>query len=235
MKKVIQNIKAITLLVCLVLIVGSAAFAQKTQSSVKKNKILTHAEVVDEFEQMLKQTANACDKIWLETFIAPAALAAGDKEKARTYAQSMLAQAATSPPDCDAGKAVHVGNLVLGQIALTTENIAEAKRRLLAAGKMPGAQHSFSPNMWLARELLERNERAVVIEYLDLCAKSRNAELSVLRAWRTLAKKGGFPDFGYKGEDLIIYQIDAELLDMIRKDLKAGTLTKPFPSKSGKY
>ncbi len=99
---------------------------------------------------------------------------------------------------------------------------------------MPSAQHSFSANMSLASELMVRNERAVVLEYLDLCAKSWNADPADLHIWKTLVQQGGYPDFGYKGDSLVGYKIDAELLDMIRKCVKAGNLTKPFRSKSAK-
>ena len=146
----------------------------------------------------------------------------------------MLTQAGTISPDCDGGQSIHIGNLILGHIALSAGNIAEAKRRLLAAGKMPGVQHSFNANMSLAQELIEKNERGVVLEYLDLCAKSWNADPNNLQIWKTLVKKGGFPDFGGKGDSLIGYKIDAELLDIIRKYLKAGNLTKPSRSKRAK-
>ncbi len=124
MDKTIQNIKAIALLVCFTLSLGSAAFAQKPQSSVNKRKFLTDAEVVYEFEQMLKQTSDACDKMWLGNFIASASVGAGDTEKAKTYALSMLTQVGTISPDCDAGQSIHIGNLVLGHIALGEGNIA---------------------------------------------------------------------------------------------------------------
>ncbi len=171
MKKTIRMIKAIMLLICFALVLASITFAQKTQSSANKRKFLTSAEVISEFEQMLKQATKECDKIWLETYIAPAAFAEGDTEKAKTYAQTLLTKTETMRNNCGAyGKAIHYGNLVLGHIALAAGNIAEAKRRLLEAGKTPGdaSLNSFGPNMSLAEKFLVRNERAVVLEYLCL-------------------------------------------------------------------
>jgi hypothetical protein len=237
MKKPIERIKAITLLIYFALILGNVTSAQETQSSANKRKFLTSAKVVFEFEQMLENATNECDKIWLGTYIATAAFAVGNTEKTKTHAQTLLTQVETIPKNCEpSGRAIHYGNLVLGHIASDAGNITEAKLRLLEAGKMLGnpALNSFNPHMSLARELLERNERAVVIEYLDLGAKYWKDESRDLHDWKALLQRGGYPDFGYKGDNLIDYKIDAELLDMIQKCLKAGNLTKPFLLKGRK-
>lgn len=229
MKKTTKMIKAIMLLICFALVPASITFAQKTQSSANKRKLLTSAEVVFEFEQMLKQAPKECDKVWLMTYIAPAALDDGNTEKAKTYAQTLLTQAETIRNNCGAyGKAIHYGNLVLGHIALAAGNIAEAKRRLLEAGKIEGdpALNIFRPNMSLAEKLLERNERAVVLEYLDLCVKFWEDESGDLRDWKAMLKGKGYPDFGYKGFNTVFYRIDAELLEDIQVWLKKGKLTK---------
>ena len=46
----------------------------------------------------------------------------------------------------------------------------QAKRRLLEAGRFEGWTN-FGPNMALAKELLEKGERQVVLDDFDLCGK----------------------------------------------------------------
>lgn len=227
MKAAIKIIKAITLLICLALLPGDAAFAQKTRSFVQERKFLTSAEVVFEFEQMLKQATKECDKVWLRTYIATSALDDGNTEKAKTYAQTVVTEPETTMKNCGHyGRAIHYGNLVLGHIALASGNIAEAKLRLIAAGKPPGAPrlNSFGPNMSLARELLEIDERAVVIEYLDLCTKFWKDESGDLHIWKALLEGEGYPDLGHRGDNLLDYNIDAQLVEDIKHWIKIGKL-----------
>ncbi|MGZ8846697.1 MAG: hypothetical protein ACXW3C_09565 [Pyrinomonadaceae bacterium] len=73
----------------------------------------------------------------------------------------------------------------------------EAKKQLIEAGETPGSPQldSFGPSMTLAKELLEKGERDVVIQYFQLCAnfwKNR----SELDQWTATVKGGGTPNFG---------------------------------------
>ena len=70
---------------------------------------------------------------------APNALAKGETDKAKTYAETLLKQAESFRDDWNYGNAVHVANLVLGHIALDSGDVDEAKRFLLEAGKTPGS------------------------------------------------------------------------------------------------
>jgi len=96
------------------------------------------------------------------------------------------------------GNAVHKINIIEGRIALKKANIEEAKRYLLAAGKTKGSPqlNSFGPNMSLARELLEKREREVVIEYFDLCRKFWSSDFSKLNDWKAIVQKDEIPEFG---------------------------------------
>lgn len=234
MQITIRIINIITLIIFFALIPGGVTYAQKSQTSAHKIKFLTSAEVVFEFEQILNQATEECDKTWLMTYIASAAFADGDPEKAKTSAQTLLTQAEKMQNNCPViGRAIHYGNLVLGHISLASGNIAQAKIRLIEAGKIPGdpAMNSFTPNMALARELLERNERAVVLEYLNLCSKFWKDESGALRVWKAMLKREGYPDFGNKGDNIMDYRIDPELLEDIQIWLKKGILTKPLRKK----
>jgi hypothetical protein len=56
---------------------------------------------------------------------------------------------------------------------------------------------SFGPNMVLAKELLERKERQVVLEYFNLCGAFSEIEKDgLLQQWTEQVKAGKIPDFG---------------------------------------
>jgi len=117
---------------------------------------------------------------------------------ARKYAQELLALAPKYQKDWNYGNAVQDGNLVLGRIALKEGRTDEAKRRLLEAGKSPGSPQmdSFGPNMSLARDLLEKGERDVVLQYFDLCRKFWEMGKGDLDRWTEDVKAGRMPNFG---------------------------------------
>ncbi len=58
-------------------------------------------------------------------------------------------------------------------------------------------QRSFGPNMTLARLLLERGERDVVLEYFNLCRVfwKSGVERGLLDRWSLVVKNGGMPEF----------------------------------------
>jgi hypothetical protein len=89
-------------------------------------------------------------------------------------------------------------NIVEGRIALKKGNVEEAKRDLISAGKTQGSPqlNSFGPNMSLAKELLEKRERAIVIQYFDLCSRFWKSDYGKLNEWKEIVKKGEIPEFG---------------------------------------
>jgi len=162
---------------------------------------ISPAEALSRYEELLQATSEpGCEPHWrfyLTTKVAPTALAAGETEKAKTYALTLLQQAATLQDNWNYGNAIHVGNLVLGLIALKAADVPEANRLLLEAGKSPGSPqlNSAGPNMLLAKELLAKGEQQVVIQYFDLCAKFWKLKDGRLEAWKAVVIKGGIPDF----------------------------------------
>ena len=120
----------------------------------------------------------------------------GKTEDARTYASNLLALLPKFPNDWNYGNAVQDANLVLGRIAVQEGRIEDAKRHLLEAGKSPGSpqMNSFGPNMSLAKDLLEKGERQVVLDYFALCRKFWNQ--GRLDEWSQQVKEGKIPDFG---------------------------------------
>jgi hypothetical protein len=124
--------------------------------------------------------------------LAKAALAAGELEKAVAYAQEGLG------PSGSGGQSTFDCNMVLGQVALRNGNVAEAARYLIASGKSSGspALSSFGPNMSLAKELLERGQGDVVLQFFDLCRALWTDHAHLLDRWSETVRKGGVPNFG---------------------------------------
>lgn len=122
----------------------------------------------------------------------------GKVGEARRCAEELQTLLAKYPEDWNYGNAVQDVHIVLGRLALRAGKTDEAKTHLLEAGKSPGSpqMNSFGPNMTLARDLIERGEKEVVLQYFDLCAKFWKMDLGKLGAWRAQVEKGEKPDFG---------------------------------------
>ena len=128
-----------------------------------------------------------------------ASLEVGKTEDARRYAKDLLIIAAKNRGDLNNyGDAIHDGNLILGHIDLKEGRTEDAKGYLIESGKTPGspALNSFGPNMGLARDLLEKGERDVVLQYFDLCRKFWELGHPQLDYWSKVVKADRIPDFG---------------------------------------
>lgn len=126
--------------------------------------------------------------------VAKAAIDADDGDRAQRFADELLSQGTVARP-LD-GQFVHDSHSILGRVALRRNNVAEAKRQLLEAGKVTGGGTltSFGPNMTLAKELVEKGERETVVSYLEACRKFwPNPRLA---EWIKTIQSGGTPEFG---------------------------------------
>jgi len=159
-----------------------ATLSQKSFSL--RERALEKAEGIDRFYE-LGDAANS-------------AYEAGEFEKAAQYANELLQSAPQYKDDWNYGNALFHGNIVLGRVALQHGDIVGAKEHLLAAGETPGSPQldSFGPNMTLAKELLEKGERDVVLTYLQSCAKFWKMGGDKLQSWMAAVRGGGMPDFG---------------------------------------
>jgi hypothetical protein len=150
-----------------------------------------------QFELAYKLTNDDAGKRFLLIDLAKSALEAGDIERARAWAVELLSQGTKDKKDWNYGNAIHHGHIILGRIALLSGNLVEAREHLMKAGETPGSPQldSFGPNMTLAKELLEKGEREVVIQYFQLCANfwKNHPELD---QWTATVKGGGIPNFG---------------------------------------
>ena len=97
---------------------------------------------------------------------AKAAVELGKLQEAEAWAKELLVLADQYKTNWNYGNAVHDGHLVLGRVALRHGDVGKAKDELLAAGKTAGSPQldSFGPNMALAKDLLEAQERETVLQ-----------------------------------------------------------------------
>ena len=115
-----------------------------------------------------------------------------------TLANELLATAQAFSDSWNFGNAIHKGHLALGRVDLREGRVTQAHVHLLEAGRTPGSPQldSFGPNMILAKELLERGETEIVLEYFQLCRKFWRMKFFVLRGWTADVRGGQIPDFG---------------------------------------
>lgn len=108
----------------------------------------------------------------LKSALAVAAFEAGQLDLARKHATEALV-GNTDAKSWNYGNVVHEMNQLLGREALRQGKRDEARHALLAAGATPGSPqlNSFGPRFVLARELLEKGEKDVVLQYLDLVGR----------------------------------------------------------------
>ena len=155
-------------------------------------------EALDEFESILRRSSGGEGSLGVLQDASKAAIEAGDYAKASAYAARLLREADQFEDNWDYGNAIHTGNIILGMVALRSGDVDGAKNHLLRAGATPGSPqlNSFGPNMSLAKELLVKGEREVVIRYLTLCESFWRSDVVTLRKWQAEIKKGRIPDFG---------------------------------------
>ena len=130
--------------------------------------------------------------------LAKKALNAGEIDKAGVYSKQLLQMARQYPKDWNYGNAIFYGNFVLGRIAIRRGNVKQAGQYLLAAGATTGSPQldSFGPNMTLAKELLERGQSGVVLQYFALCKNFWEDGRRQLDEWSVAVHGGEIPDFG---------------------------------------
>ena len=163
----------------------------------KSLKVKTNVAVkaLEQFEIAYKLSTDRGRDALLQS-LAKVALAANKPQKAKEYAEKMLSQNSSG---WNYGNNIHHGNIILGRIALTLDDLEEAKKRLINAGKTPGSPqlNSFGPDMTLAKELLQKGEKDVVLKYLELCSKFWKMGKDRLHKWSVVVKDGKIPDFGH--------------------------------------
>jgi hypothetical protein len=167
-------------------------YEQKMQYDKREPKAHWAHQALQLRQQEMDVAAEKKNDLCLFDRLATDAFEAGDDVLAQKYAEEALRGG--QQQDKLYCSVLHHENLMLGRIALKKGNLEEAKNRLLEAGKTSG---SFSnPNMMLAKELLEKGQREVVLQYLDECANFWKNGSDKLNQWRIVIRGGGIPDFG---------------------------------------
>lgn len=139
------------------------------------------------------------------------ALKDGEVVKAKALARELAQLAPKYKNDWNYGNAIADANQVLGRIALSKGDVAEAKKHLLASADSQGSPqlNSFGPDFKLARELAEKGERETVIAFLDAVARFwanpdertepnskriASEHLKQLESWKKQLRAGEIPD-----------------------------------------
>jgi hypothetical protein len=120
---------------------------------------------------------------------------AGKVADAQKYAQELITLLPSFQQNQEYGNAVHDANLTLGRIAVREGRMDDAKRHLIESVGSPGGRlMDHGPDMSLAKDLLEKGERQVVLDYFTLCRKFWN--FGRLDEWSQQVQEGRIPDFG---------------------------------------
>ncbi len=146
----------------------------------------------------LSAATNVVERFYALGRAAKKAMKAGKTEEARGFANELARLAPTYTNDWNYGNAVQDSNQVLGRIALSEGDVAEAKKRLLASADSKGSpqMNSFGPNMQLAKELLAKGESQVVLDYFKRCGAFWKMGADRLASWAQAVSTGATPDFG---------------------------------------
>lgn len=151
-----------------------------------------------ELEKALTLTTDRERQHFIYKELPKTAFLAGDMDKAKTYADRVLKEADQIPHEREYGEAIFVGNMVLGEVALSKGDVASADRYLLASAKTPGSGQlgALGPNPMLARDLLAKGERETVLQYFQLCRKFWKLGGRELDEWTAAVKAGDTPNWG---------------------------------------
>jgi tetratricopeptide (TPR) repeat protein len=164
------------------------------QDSEVAREALSNSEIAMEYYESAFTHSPEKERSNMLPYMAQSALKAGKLDKAGEYANKMLAAAKTETKN---GKLVYYGNFILGMLAVKKGDIDAAGKYLLEAGKSTGSAtlNSFGPDMSLARELLAKGKRDIVLEFLKECSKFWKSSNGICDQWIKEMENGGTPDF----------------------------------------
>jgi hypothetical protein len=204
MNQTYTKLKRVFLTVCLT--VFSSIFASAQTAAVSSEPQPAASDTVIASQPETPSEAEA-KRFYDLTEQAPYALAAGETDRAKSYAETLLKEAERFPKNWNYGNAIHVAHLVLGHIALDAGDLKEAKKQLLEAGKTPGSAqiNTFGPNMLLAKSLLEKKENEAVLQYFDLVDKFWKSPNNKTKEWKAAVLNNEMPVFGAN----LIYKMEA--------------------------
>lgn len=147
--------------------------------------------------EKLNYSKSKRDRFYNLPAAAKMAFCSGNIPDAKQFSLELLQLAPNFIEDSYYGNAIHDGNMVLGRISVKDNNIKVAIEYLILAGKTPGSPvlNSFGPNMNLAKDLLEKGEKAAVLEYFKLCSNFWSHHQDYLDKWTSDINNDHMPDF----------------------------------------
>jgi len=121
----------------------------------------------------------------------------GKYECTKLYAKKLITMSEQLREDMNCEDFIHEGNILLGRVALRQNDIESSKKNLLKAGHTSGSGKlaTSGPNLILAKELIDKGENKVVIQYFELCKNFWKMSDGRLDRWIALMKDGGKPNF----------------------------------------
>lgn len=149
------------------------------------------------WERELDAAELPIDRFYALGEAAKAAFDVAEYDKARDHAAELESLTPTFTTSWNYGNAIQDFNIVEGRLALRAGDIDVAKWHLLQAGRSRGSpqMNTFGPNMSLARDLLQKGERATVLQYFELCRKFWKHDGGRLDEWTDAVKAGEMPEF----------------------------------------
>lgn len=159
----------------------------------------------------LSVATNEVERFYALGRAAKNALQDGKVKEAETLAHELAQLAPKYKNNWNYGNGIADANQVLGRIALSKGDVAQAKKHLLASANSHGSPqlNSFGPDFRLARDLAGKGERETVIAFLDAVAKFwanpnertevnskriASEHLKQLESWKQQLRAGKMPD-----------------------------------------
>jgi tetratricopeptide (TPR) repeat protein len=171
---------------------------QKTDYSSKEEagKALQNLEEAYRLTEESKRPTLRVNGIHIMERMARAAFDAGEMEKAKSCATTLLESLDRDIEGWNYGNVIHDMNIILGRVALREGDIEAAKHHLVEAGRTPGSPQleSHGPELKLAQELLDQGERETVLQYLALCSMFWREDDGRLNRWTKALREGNTPD-----------------------------------------
>lgn len=160
--------------------------------------ITPHQRYTQAVKTLSDPTTSELNRFYALNVAAKTAFNLGKRDEARGYVEEQSLMLERYKGDWNYGNAVQDINIVLGRLAVSEGDLDKAKEHLLKAGDSPGSpqMNSFGPNMSLAKDLLEKGEKQVVLEYFKKCGKFWKMDYGKLAAWSKQVEAGRVPEFG---------------------------------------
>lgn len=200
MKTILTHLLSFILgiLILPMIIYTTIQFSSDTIQNLLIQYIVSHAGSSERGIASLQESKTEKERFYVLGDAAKEAFVNGNYIKARTYALELERLTPKYQYNWNYGNAIQDSNIVFGRLALVESRMKDAKNHLLKAGKSPGSPQmdTFGPNMSLAKDLLEKGETEVVIEYFTLCKSFWELNEGRLDEWITLVQARKIPNFG---------------------------------------